>query len=251
MSKVSRKFLTALILLLAFALFTVILMKVDVESLKVMDATHAPTAVETPVGLAGLNQFVQDQLNDPNRPILFSMDMWYTISKLLAAFSIAFGCCFALAGLIQLIRRKNVFKVNYVILLLGCVYILLGVLYVFFSKYSLNFRPVLEPDGTLETSFPSSHTLLVVTIMLTAIIALPKLVKNRALVALLDVVAVVTMIAMVVARLLSGVHWFTDILGGILFSAAIAAFFSAFVALVGRRIRRKKKLAKLKAARRA
>lgn len=240
MSRVSRKFLTAFILLLAFLAFSALVKFVGVEAI-------GPNGTE--VGLAGLNQFFNDLVND--REYLFSMDTWYTISKLLAAFSIAFGCCFALAGLIQLIRRKNVFKVNYVILLLGCVYILLGVLYVFFSKYSLNFRPVLEPDGTLETSFPSSHTLLVVTIMLTAIIALPKLVKSRALVALLDVVAVVTMIAMVVSRLFSGVHWFTDILGGILFSATIAAFFSAFVSLVGRNIRRKKKLARRKAAHRA
>lgn len=243
MSKVSRKFLTAIILLLAFIVFTALVKFVSVEAI-------GPNGTE--IGLAGLNQFFKDTLNDPEHPILLSMDTWYTITKLLAAFSIACGGCgFGLVGLIQLIRRKNLFKVNYIILLLGCLYILLGILYVFFDKVAVNYRPILEPDGTLEASFPSSHTLLVVTIMLTAMIALPKLLKNRALVALLDLVAIVTMTAMIAGRLFSGVHWFTDIFAGVLFSTALTAFFSAFVALVGRNIRRKKKRARKKAAARA
>lgn len=230
MKRVSKKFFTAALLLLVFIAYTALVTKVDVAAI-------GPNG--TSVGLAGLNQYFNDLVN--SRQFIFPMDMWYTITKLLAAFSIACGCGFGLVGLIQLIREKSLLKVNYVILLLGCVYVTLGVLYVVFAKYPFNYRPVLEADGTLEASFPSSHTLLVVTIMLTAMRALPKLVKEKVLLTVADIIAIAAMILMVVGRLLSGVHWFTDILGGVLLSVALEALFSAFVSLVGHNVRKKKR----------
>ena len=110
-----------------------------------------------------------------------------------AAIAIAFG--FAVLGLIQLIKRKSIRNVDSRILLLGAFYFTVNAFYVFFEFEIVNYRSVILSQS-LEASYPSSHTMIVICIMVT-----------------------------VIGRLISGVHWFTDIVAGILLSSALVALY--------------------------
>ena len=114
-------------------------------------------------------------------------------------------------------------KVDKEILLLGCLYIVTLALYVFFEKVIVNYRPMLMPGGEgPEASFPSSHTMLVCVIMGSGLRLLKKYTKkNQTLQLVLTVVFCLILALTVAGRLLSGVHWFTDVLGGLLLSAAL------------------------------
>ncbi|MBR3203698.1 MAG: phosphatase PAP2 family protein, partial [Solobacterium sp.] len=114
------------------------------------------------------------------------------------------------------------------LLVLGGLYVILGFLYVFFNKVAINYRPVIMPGEVLpESSFPSSHSMLGCTVMGSAYLLVDRYVKNQTAVKVLHVLCIINMIVIVGGRFLSGVHWFTDILGGILISIALIAEFSA------------------------
>ena len=175
------------------------------------------------IGLASLNGAVKD---------LFGFNEGiYDVSELLGLISFATAAGFALLGLIQLIHRKSLKLIDKDIYLLAALYVAMAVFYVLFEIIVINHRPVLL-EGELEASFPSSHTLLSLCIMLSAAhqlyLRLPtKLAKGVGL-----AVAVAIATATTALRLVSGVHWFTDILGGILLSAALLfAYFAAFETL--------------------
>jgi len=127
---------------------------------------------------------------------------------------------FATLGLIQLIKRRSPFKVDRDILILGGFYIITMAAYVFFEMFTVNYRPVLI-NGLLEASYPSSTTLLVMCVMPTAIMQLNYRIKNSIAVKLIDAGIILFTAFMVIGRLVSGVHWFTDIVGGLLLSATL------------------------------
>ena len=154
----------------------------------------------------------------------------YELTEYLGYFSLLIAACFALLGLVQLIRRRSLKKVDRQILAMGGLFVALAILYVFFEKVIVNYRPfVLPGESGPEASFPSSHTMLTCTILGSAGIVLRKYVKNPALCTLLKVVCVLLILAMVFGRLFCGCHWFTDILGGVLVSLALLALFDAVI----------------------
>ena len=173
----------------------------------------------TSIGLSHLNQSVFD---------CFGVNMlWYEITDWLgvAAVLTAFG--FAMAGFVQLIKRRSLLKVDRCILALGGLYIIVIGLYVLFEIMVVNYRPIIMPDSTHpEASFPSSHTMLVCVIMGSAVMLLDRYIRGKVLCRALQILFVVIIGVTVIGRLISGVHWFTDIVGGILISAALLALFS-------------------------
>jgi len=210
------KYGLAIILYVLFLALIVLLKTTDI-------APIGPRGTE--VGLAALNGAVSDRVlkNGVNLT-------WYKITELLGYFSILVACVFALAGAVQLIRRKRLGKVDRQILALGGMFILAIILYVFFEKVVVNCRPVILPDETgPEASFPSSHTVLVCVILGGVHRILPDYVKQPFLCAVLRLAALVVIVAMVVLRLLCGCHWFTDILGGLLASGAMLALYAAII----------------------
>jgi membrane-associated phospholipid phosphatase len=144
----------------------------------------------------------------------------YTITDWLGLVPIFVVLGFATLGLIQLIKRRSLFKVDRDILILGGFYIITMAAYVFFEMFTVNYRPVLI-NGLLEASYPSSTTLLVMCVMPTAIMQLNYRIKNSIAVKLIDAGIILFTAFMVIGRLVSGVHWFTDIVGGLLLSATL------------------------------
>lgn len=148
------------------------------------------------------------------------------IAMLIAFAAVAY---FALIGLIRLIREKSFSKVGKVIIGLGILYVIVAVIYVVFGKIPINYRPVLQPDEVeLETSYPSSHTLVIATVLGSAILAWKRIIKNETAFKVLKFAAIAVMVVGIAARLFAGVHWVTDIIAGLLFSATLVSFYAAW-----------------------
>ena len=155
--------------------------------------------------------------------------MWlYEMTDWLGLVPIVVVLGFGMMGLIQLIKRRNLFKVDSDILILGVFYILVMIAYVIFEMLVINYRPVLI-EGRLEASYPSSTTLLVLCVMPTAIIELNNRIKNEALRKVTAVSISLFIIFMVVGRLVSGVHWITDIVGGVLLSIGLVMLYQTMM----------------------
>ncbi|MBQ9923684.1 MAG: phosphatase PAP2 family protein [Clostridia bacterium] len=167
---------------------------------------------------------------------------WYTLTNILGYLAILIALCFAAVGALQLIYRRSLLKVDKEILLLGCLYALTLLFYVFFEKVVVNYRPILMPDGEgLEASFPSSHTVLSYVILGSGMELVKKYAKKSQPIQLALTVVFAVMLALIVAgRLLSGVHWFTDIIGGILLSAALLNAYEGLLKLWKQRAKAQK-----------
>ncbi len=134
---------------------------------------------------------------------------------------------FGLIGVIQWIKRKSIKKVDYSILILGAFYIIVLAVFVLFEFVVINRRPVIL-NGVLEASYPSSTTLLCMCVIPTAIIVLNNLLKNNKLKLAISICLSLFMTFMVVGRIIAGVHWITDIIGGAIFSAGIVLLYIYF-----------------------
>ena len=207
------KFLPAAILFLAFFIFTALLCFVDI-------APIGPNGSE--IGFATINGAIFDTLGQN--------DFFYSISEITIYLAILVAAAFASLGAYQLIKRKKLFAVDKTILWLGVIYALAIFFYIAFEIVVIGYRPVLI-DGELEAAFPSSHTMLVSTILISAIFAFNKLVRSLALRVTVSVTASIITAVTIVFRLLSGVHWFTDIVGGILLSAALVMLYYALLSI--------------------
>ena len=206
-----RSFCIALGLLAAFALWTIAVMRVDVQPI-------GPEA--STVGFATVNGFVHSLTG-----VHIGL---YTITDWLGLVPVAVGFGFALLGLIQWIQRKHILKVDRSILALGGFYIATMAAYLFFESYVVNYRPVLI-RGCLEASYPSSTTLLVLCVMPTAMIQLHRRIKKPTLRKGVAAAIAIFIVFMVVGRLLSGVHWLTDIIGGALLSAGLVMLYGSII----------------------
>ena len=208
--KNKKKLVLGASLVVAFVLWTVFVRFVDVQAIGPEGSS---------VGFATLNGFVHE-LTGVNW-------LLYTVTDWLGLVPIAVALGFAGLGLLQLIKRKSLWKVDHSILALGVFYIVVMAVYVFFEMVVINYRPTLI-EGYLEASYPSSTTMLVTCVMPTAAMQLNARIKNT----VFRRFAVITIAAftafMVIGRLLSGVHWITDIIGGALLSAGLVMMYDAF-----------------------
>ena len=178
----------------------------------------------TEVGLAGINKAIHEALG-------VNMTL-YKITDILGYVALLVAGLFALFGLVQLIKRKSLAKVDGAIYALAGLYVVTIGLYVIFEKVIINYRPVIMPDEVaLEASFPSSHTMLACVIFGSAIVMIGKYIDNDMLCKLSIALATVLLIVVVAGRLVSGVHWFTDIVGGVLISGALVF---TFIGIVGK-----------------
>lgn len=198
-------------LLVLFALWTVAICYIDVQAI-------GPR--ESVVGFAVLNGAFHE---------LTGVHMLiYTITDWLGLVPLGFILGFALLGFVQLIKRKSLFKVDSDILLLGGFYMIVMAAYVLFEIFVINYRPILI-EGYLEASYPSSTTMLVMCVMPTAMMQFNRRMKNNRMKRLLSYAMIAFIVFMVIGRLVSGVHWFTDIIGGALFSSGLVMLYYSMI----------------------
>lgn len=222
MSSTRKKYIITIGLFILFIIYTILVKTVDVQPVGPNDSQ---------IGFAGINKAVFYSLGES--------EFWYSLTKYLGVLAILVVFGFAAVGLKQMIQRKNLFRTDLHLLVLGGFYVVMAVFYIFFEKVIINFRPVLE-EGQLEASYPSSHTMLVCCVMATSIIQFNRMIKNQTVCLLADIVAVAVIALMVMGRLLSGVHWLTDIIGGVIISAALVMLYISVVQMLKDKIYRKR-----------
>ncbi len=189
-----------------FALFFVLILLV-----KLLDT--APIGpLDSVIGLSSLNGATRDFFG--------TSDICYTVTELFGYLAFCVIAIFGGLGFYQLVTRKHLKKVDVDILLLGGLYAVTIACYVLFEIVVINYRPVLV-DGVLEASFPSSHTMLVISVFGSAIPQVLSRVKKRPISLALACFFALIIVLTVFGRLASGVHWLTDILGGVLLGAAL------------------------------
>lgn len=208
-----RNFCLAAGILVVFILWTAAVCTVDVQAI----GPHGSS-----VGFASLNRLFHD---------LTGVHMGlYTLTDWLALVPLGFVLGFGLLGLIQWFGRKSLRKVDFSILVLGGFYLAVLAGFLLFEIFPINYRPVLI-DGVLEVSYPSSTTLLVMCMIPTAMLQFRTRTKNRVLRRWVGLLLGAFLVFMVIGRLLSGVHWLTDIIGGGLLSAGLVMLYAAICAL--------------------
>lgn len=211
--EIKNRLIIPLFFMTSFVVWTVLVKFIDVKAIGPNNSL---------VGFATINKYFH-QLIGVNISL-------YNITDWLGLVPIIVCLCFGILGLIQLIKRKNILKIDYSLLVLGGFYIVVIVAYLFFEKCIINYRPILI-NGYLEPSYPSSTTLLVMCVMPTAIIQLNTLIKNKTVKRYISIIIILFTAFMVIGRLLSGVHWLTDILGGSLLSIGLVTSYLTIIDL--------------------
>lgn len=210
-----RNIIISIILIAVAIIFTILVKTFDVKNVGLN---------ETELGFSTINKQVFETIGENS--------ICKTITDIIGYFSLALVFFYGVVGLYQLINRKSLFKVDKEIITLGGFYIIVLTLYVLFEKVIINYRPVLE-DGKLAASYPSSHTLLSICVCISAIWINKKLFKSD-MTKLFNYFLFFIAIIATVGRLFSGVHWFTDIIGGIIISSALLMSFKTALMFVGK-----------------
>ena len=207
-----KKMILAGLLFLLFMLFTVLVDRFDVK----------PIGPEgSLVGFAGINRYILE--------IVGMHPFWNTVTNLCGIVSVLVALLFAMIGVFQLIRGKSIRSVDARIIRLGLFYMILLIFYILFECIVINHRPIMI-EGSLEPSYPSSHVMLVMCIMLSAVIQVGTMYpEKRYLYAAVRMMAVLLTGITVWGRVLAGVHWFTDIVGALLISASMVVFYWALL----------------------
>jgi undecaprenyl-diphosphatase len=200
------------LLLISSIIFIILLKNIDIKCDNVNNSC---------IGFATINQFIFNKIG-------INM-IWYTITDWLGIIPILMSMVYALVGFKQLIKRKSIKKVDNEIIILGIFYIIVISIYVLFEKYIINYRPILM-NGFLEASFPSSHTLMTICLCGSSIIINNKLFNNN-FSKMINIISMLIIFITIIGRFISGVHWVTDIIGGILISSFLLILFYSILNL--------------------
>ena len=203
--------------LLVFLLWTALIRSVDVQA-------AGPTG--TKVGFAAFNLWFHH---------LTGVHVTaYTITDWLGLVPIGICLCFGVVGVIQVVRRKSLLRVDPDIILLGLYYVLVILAYLVFEMVPINYRPILI-NGALEASYPSSTTLLVLSVMPTLKFQIDRRAEKPLIRKVTDIFAITFSAFMVIGRLIAGVHWATDIIGAVFLSMGLFLLYRYAVDVADRR----------------
>ena len=204
----------AIVMTAVFVLFTVLLKMVDV----------APVGpLLSKVGFATVNAGVA--------AVLGYHHALYVIATVFGIFCLLIAAGFALMGAAQLVNTKDIRRVNHRILAVGALYVCVALVYLFFEFVVINYRPVVINDK-LSPSYPSSHTMIALCITVSAAMVLKGVLKNRRLAMIIGWACIGLGVLTVLFRFLSGAHWLTDIVGGLLASAMLLCWFAWLLAVL-------------------
>ena len=209
-----KQLITGVSFMLVFVIWTWLIQKVDVQ----------PVGQKgTDVGFAAFNCWFH-KLTGVHMGL-------YTITDWLGLVPVFVCIVFGGIGLWQLIKRKNLFKVDTDLIYLGFYYVIVIFGYLFFEMCPINYRPILI-EGILEASYPSSTTLLVLSVMPTLVLQANRRIENGYLKRIIYAFTIVFSVFMVIGRLVSGVHWFTDIMGAVFLSTGLLYLYKAVVLIL-------------------
>lgn len=203
--------------LAAFALWTVLIRHIDVQNI-------GPNGTES--GFATVNVWFH-RLTGVHLLI-------YTTTDWLGLIQIIICMCFGVLGFVQLVKHRSLLKVDSDILLLGAYYVLVILCHLLFEMEPINYRPILI-DGNLEASYPSSTTLLVLSVMPSLKYQIDKRIANPVTRKAIEVFVIVFSAFMVVGRLIAGVHWITDIIGSVFLSSGLFMIYRFMAEYTGQR----------------
>ena len=203
--------------LIAFLLWTVLIRCIDVQ---------AAGPGGTNVGFAAFNLGFH-KLTGVHMTV-------YTFTDWLGLVPIAVCPGFGVVGVFQLIRRRSLLRVDPDIILLGLYYVLVILAYLVFEMVPINYRPILI-NGALEASYPSSTTLLVLSVMPTLKFQIDRRAEKPLIRKVTDIFAIMFSAFMVIGRLIAGVHWATDIIGAVFLSMGLFLLYRYAVDVADRR----------------
>jgi undecaprenyl-diphosphatase len=206
-----RIFITGNIFIFAFVIWTVLIQKVDIQPIGLN---------RTNVGFATFNGWFH-QLTE------FNMTL-YNITDWLGLVPLFICMVFGVIGFVQLVKRKSLLKVDFDISILGIYYVIVILCYLIFEMIPINYRPIFI-NGFMEASYPSSTTLLVLGVMPTLVFQAKRRIKSNKIKKIICVITILFSAFMVVGRLVSGVHWITDIVGSVLLSMGLFYFYKGVV----------------------
>ncbi len=212
--KHNKLVLTAAFFLVSFVLWTILVQHIDIAPIGPLDSS---------VGFAVLNRFFHNLTG-------VHMNL-YILTDLLEIVPIGLAFWFATLTLLQWITRKKLRLVAPSLLVLMGFYASVVTLYVFFELFVVNYRPILI-ENVLEASYPSSTTLLVITVMPTAMIQLIPRIKQRHLRHSVSILISAYIVFMVISRLISGVHWISDIIGSVLLGVGLVMTYVSVVSYI-------------------
>lgn len=201
-------FILGTVFVVLFIVFTLLVSKVDVQPIGRQGSD---------VGFASLNQDVNELFGQHTT--------MYDITEKLGYLAFAIIACFGILGIYQLISRRSLLKVDRDIIVLGGFYVVVLALYVAFNKIVINYRPVFQGEQELEASYPSSHTMMMVCVVATAVIQILRRIKNKNLKFILCALCILLGLAVIIGRMICGVHWFTDIIGSIIISTGLVELY--------------------------
>lgn len=212
-TKGKKELISGVVLIAVFCLWTLLIQTVDVQSAGVNG---------TDIGLATVNVKFHSLTG-------VSMTL-YDITDWLGLVPVFVCMTFGFVGLVQLIKRKSLIKVDADIIFLGVYYVIVIAGYLVFEMIPINYRPILI-NGFMEASYPSSTTLLVLSVMPTLVFQVERRAGNNIVRKLVFILTTVFSAFMVIGRLVSGVHWITDIIGSVFLSAGLFYIYKAVVLL--------------------
>lgn len=201
-------------LLVIFTIWTGLVQCVDVKPIG---------ANTTDIGFSTLNSYFHQMTG-----VYMTL---YTITDWLGLIPIFVCVVFGGLGLVQLIKRKSLFKVDKDLILLGIYYFIVIMGYLIFEMIPINYRPILI-EGRLEASYPSSTTLLVLSVMPTLLLQIKRRSTHILITKIVSVVTILFSLFMVIARLTCGVHWLTDIIGALIISTGLYYLYKALVLML-------------------
>lgn len=210
-------FFSGLIFIMLFIVWTFAVVSVDVKSVGVNG---------TSIGFATLNTWFHN---------LIKVNMTlYNITDWAGLVPVFICMVFGMLGLFQLIKRRSLLKVDFDIIALGVYYVIVILGYLVFEMIPINYRPILI-NGFMEASYPSSTTLLVLSVMPTLTFQSKMRLKNRKIKIIINLITIIFSLFMVIGRLVSGVHWVTDIVGSCFLSAGLFYIYKSVVLLKNNR----------------
>lgn len=208
-----RHLFSGIICIAAFIIWTILILNIDVQPVG-QNGTN--------IGFATFNQWFHHLTGV--HMIIYIITDWLGLVPVFICF------LFGGLGLFQWIKRKSLFLVDHDIILLGIYYVIVISCYLIFEIIPINYRPILI-DGFLEASYPSSTTLLVLSVMPTLVFQSDRRLKNATAKKSIRILTVLFSVFMVMGRLYAGVHWFTDIVGAVLLSTGLFEIYKTVVLL--------------------